>query len=148
MSTKLFCSIEESISASWTVTNRAWNCPTRVSISDHMYPQKIVYLRLPYTYTSYMYLPIPSLYNFNICITMGIAALRHWGQWWCRGTKCDCKIDWLWDRFSLGGNEIFIYIYIFVSALWCRGEAKRGAKFRHSKRNASKTRRKVGNGVS
>ena len=43
-------------------------------------------------------------------------------------------------------TEIFIYIYVSISSLWCL--AKRGLESRHLPRKASRTRRKVGNGVS
>ena len=43
------------------------------------------------------------------------------------------------------GDEIFIYIYIFIRS---GVEAKRGVKFRHSTRNATRIRQKVGNGAS
>ena len=43
-----------------------------------------------------------------------IFILLHRGQSWRRGTKCDCKIDWLWTRSSLEElNEIFFF-HIFA----------------------------------
>ena len=55
---------------------------------------------------------------------------------------------WLYNRLVVGsiptrGSEVFIYIYIFISSLWCRGKAE----FHHLTRNASRTRWKMGNGV-
>ena len=47
------------------------------------------------------------------------------GQSWRRGAKCDCKLDCLVvGSISTRGNEIFIYIYIFISSFWCRGKAR------------------------
>ena len=66
-----------------------------------------------------------------------------WGQSWCRGTKCDCKTDWLWVRSPL---EEMKYLLKFIFILWCRGKAH--VEFCHSTRNDSRIRRKVGNEVS
>ena len=68
------------------------------------------------------------------------------GQSWRRGTKCGCKIDWLWVRSPLDEKK-YLFTFIF-SILRSGGEAKRSVDFRHSTRNASRTCRKVGNGVS
>ena len=68
------------------------------------------------------------------------------GQSWRRGTKCDCKIDWLWVRFP---HEEMKYLLTFIISFLRFGvEAKRGVELRHSARNASRTRWKVGNDVS
>ena len=58
-----------------------------------------------------------------------------------QGTKCDCKIDWLWVQSPF---EEIKYIFTFIFLFLRSG----GAEFRHSTRNDSRTRRKVGNGVS
>ena len=52
------------------------------------------------------------------------------------------------DSIPTRGDEIFIYIYIFISSLWCRDKVVVGVEFRHSTRNASRIWRKVGNGMS
>ena len=62
-----------------------------------------------------------------------------WGQSWRRGT-CDCKIDWLWIRSPL---EEMKYLFTFLRS---GVKAKRGVEFRHSTRNALRTRQKVGSG--
>ena len=68
------------------------------------------------------------------------------GQSWRNGTKCDSKIGWLWVWSSL---EEMKYLFKFILSILCPGvEAKRGVEFRRSKCNASRIRRKVGNGVS
>ena len=68
-----------------------------------------------------------------------------WGQSWCSGTKCDCKTDWLWVRSLL---EEMKYLLKFIFQFLRSGvEAKRGVEFCHSTRNASRIRKKVGNGV-
>ena len=67
------------------------------------------------------------------------------------GTKCDCKIDWLWVRspleevkylfnfffhfVALVSRQVFTFIFSFVSS---GVEAKRSAEFRYSTRNASR----------
>ena len=57
--------------------------------------------------------------------------------------QCDCKIDWLWVRSPLGEMKyLFTFIFLF---LYSGVEAKRGVEFRHSTRNASRTRQKVEN---
>ena len=68
-------------------------------------------------------------------------------QSWHRGTMCDCKIDWLWVQSPL---EEIKYLFTFIFSFFLRSgvEAKRGIEFRHSTRNASRNRRKVGKGVS
>ena len=65
---------------------------------------------------------------------------------WLRGTKYDCKIDWLWIRSPL--EEVKYLITFIFSFLRSGVEAKRGVEFRHSARNASRNRRKVGNGMA
>ena len=50
------------------------------------------------------------------------------------------KPDWLWVRSPL---ELFIFPFLRSGV-----EAKRGLKFCHSTRNASRIRQKVENGVS
>ena len=68
------------------------------------------------------------------------------GQSWRRGTKCDCKTDWLWIRSPL---EEMKYLLKFIFPFLGSGvEVKRGVEFCHSTRNASRFRQKVGNGVS
>ena len=64
------------------------------------------------------------------------------GQPWRSGTKCDWKIDYLW--IPTRGDKIFINIYIFSFALVSR----QSLEFRHSRHNASRSRRKGGNRVS
>ena len=67
-------------------------------------------------------------------------------QSWCRGTKCDCKTEWLWVRSPL---EEMKYLLKFIFPFLRSGvEAKHGVKFCHSTRNASRIRQKVGHGVS
>ena len=52
------------------------------------------------------------------------------GQSWRKGTKCDCKIDWLWVRLLL---EEVKYSFTFIFSFLRSGvEAKRGAEFHHS----------------
>ena len=82
------------------------------------------------------------LLNYNPYLTDN--KNTNWGQSWRRDTKCDCKTDCLWVRSSL---EEMKYLLIFPF-LRSGVEAKRGVEFRHSTRNASRTQRKVGNGVS
>ena len=54
------------------------------------------------------------------------------GQWWRSGTKCDCKIDWLWVRSPF---EVMKYLFTFIFSFLRFGvEAKRGVVFRHSTR--------------
>ena len=66
-----------------------------------------------------------------------------WGQSWRSGTKCDCKIDWLWVRSTL---EEIKYLLKFIFPFLRSGvEAKRGVEFCHSTRNFPKIRQKVGN---
>ena len=66
-------------------------------------------------------------------------------QLWRSGTNCDCKTDWLWVRPPL---EVMKYLLKFIFLLLRSGvEAKRGVEFRHSTRNASRIRQKVGNVV-
>ena len=68
------------------------------------------------------------------------------GQWWRSGTRYDCKTDWLWVRSPLEEIKyLFKFIFPFLRS---SVEAKRGAEFCHSTRNASRIRQKVGNGVS
>ena len=63
-----------------------------------------------------------------------------------RGTKCDCKIDWMWVRSLL---EEMKYLLKFILPFLRSGvEAKRGVEFCHSTCNTSRFRQKVGNGVS
>ena len=63
------------------------------------------------------------------------------------GTECDCKIEWLWVRSI--NNKIMKFLFTFIfSFLRYSAEAKRCVEFRHSTRNASRSRRKVENGVS
>ena len=62
------------------------------------------------------------------------------------GAKCDCEIDWLWVRVPL--DEMKYLLTFLLSCLRSGVKAKRGVEFCHSTRNASRTRRKVGNGVS
>ena len=64
-----------------------------------------------------------------------------WVQSWRRGTKCDCRIDWLWVRSPLKEMK---YLFTFIFSFLRSGvEAKRSTEFRHSTRSASRTRRKV-----
>ena len=45
-----------------------------------------------------------------------------------RGTKCDCKIDWLWVRSPLEEIKYLLtlhILHIFISSLWCRGKVRR-----------------------
>ena len=59
---------------------------------------------------------------------------------------CNCKTDWLWVRYPL---EEVKYSFTFIfSFLRSGAEAKRGVKFCHLTRNASRIRQKVRNGVS
>ena len=59
------------------------------------------------------------------------------GQSWRRGTKCDCKIDWLWVRSPFDEIKyLFTFIYSFLRS---GVETKRGIEFRHSTSNASRT---------
>ena len=68
------------------------------------------------------------------------------GQSWHRGTKCNCKIDWLWVRLPLKEMKYsFKLTFLFLRS---GVEAKRVVESRHSKRNASRIRRKVGNEVT
>ena len=54
------------------------------------------------------------------------------------------KRDWLWVRSLL---EEMKYLFKFIFPFPRSGvQAKRSVEFRHSTRNASKIRRKVGNG--
>ena len=53
-------------------------------------------------------------------------------------------VDWLWVRSPL---EEMIYLFIFPF-LRSGVQAKPGVDFRHSTRNASRTWRKVGSGVT
>ena len=65
---------------------------------------------------------------------------------WRSGTRCDCKTDWLWVRPPL---EEMKYLLKFIFPFLRSGaEVKRGDEFHHSTRNASRTRRKIGNGVA
>ena len=60
------------------------------------------------------------------------------GQSWRGGTQCDGKIDWLWVR-SLLEEMKYLFTFIF-SFLRSSLEAKRAVEFRHSPRNASRTK--------
>ena len=63
-----------------------------------------------------------------------------------RGTKCDCKTDWLWVRSPLEELKYLLkFIFLFLRS---GGEVERGIEFCHSTRNASRIRQNVGNGVS
>ena len=49
-------------------------------------------------------------------------------QSWRRGTKCDCKTDWLWVRSPLEEMKylfkfIFPFHFSIYFSLWCRGAA-------------------------
>ena len=57
------------------------------------------------------------------------------GQSWRRGTKSDCKIDWLWVRTPFEEVKyLFTFIFSFLrSAINTKG----GVEFRHSTLNAS-----------
>ena len=60
--------------------------------------------------------------------------------------KCDCKIDWLWVRSPLEEVKyLFTFIFSFISPSVM---AKHSVELRHSTRNATRIRLKVGNGVS
>ena len=64
------------------------------------------------------------------------------GRSWRSGTKCDRKIDWLWDWSPL---EEIKYLLKFIFPFLRSGvEVKRGVEFCHSTRNASRIRQKVG----
>ena len=79
----------------------------------------IVYL-YPYSTTGLFYV----IYKIFIC------------QSWRRGTKCDCKLDWLWVRSPL---EEIKYIFTFIFSFLRSGvQTKRGAGFRHLTRNVSR----------
>ena len=55
-----------------------------------------------------------------------------WGQSWRRGTRCDCKIDWLRVRSPFDEmNYIFTFIFSFLRS---GVETKSGVVFRHSTR--------------
>ena len=61
------------------------------------------------------------------------------------GVSCDCKIDWLWARYSL---EEIKYLLTFIFSFFRSGVvAKRGVELCHSTRNTTRIQ-KVGNGVS
>ena len=66
------------------------------------------------------------------------------GQSWRRGTKCYCKIDWLWVQSPF---EEMKYLFKFIFP-FLRSGVEGGVESRHSARNASKIWRKVENGVS
>ena len=52
-----------------------------------------------------------------------------------RGTKCDCKINWLWVQTPLKEMK---YLFTFIFSFHHSGvKAKRGVEFRHLTRNAS-----------
>ena len=62
-------------------------------------------------------------------------------QSWRRGTKSDCKTDWLWVRSPF---EDMKFLLKFIFPFFRSGiEAKRGVEFC----NATRIRQKVGNGV-
>ena len=46
-----------------------------------------------------------------------------WYQFWRRGTKCDCKIDWLWVRSPLEEMNIYLNVYFHFFALLSRQSA-------------------------
>ena len=49
-----------------------------------------------------------------------------WGRSWRRGTKCDCKIDWLWVGSSLEEMKYFLFTFIFSflrSGVWRQSAA-------------------------
>ena len=50
-----------------------------------------------------------------------------WGQLWRKGTKCDCKHDWLWIRTPL--NEMKYLFKFKFSFLRSDVEANRGVEF-------------------
>ena len=88
---------------------------------------------------------VASKYEY-IDINLWISYNINKGQSWRRSTQCDCKIDWLWVPSPL---EEVKYLFIFIfSFLRSDVEVKRIIEFHHSTCNASRTRRKVGNGVS
>ena len=59
------------------------------------------------------------------------------GQWWRRGTKCDCKTDWLWFRFPV---EEMKYFLKFIVPCLCSGvEDKRGVEFCHCVQNSAES---------
>ena len=64
------------------------------------------------------------------------------GQSWRRGSKCDCKTDWLWVRSPL---EDMKYLFKFIFPFLLTGlEAKSGVEIRHYTRNATRIWRKLG----
>ena len=84
-------------------------------------------------------------FSINI-IMLVFFYLYFWGQSWYSGTKCDCKIDWLWVRSPL---EEMKYLLKFIFPFLRSGvETKRGVEFCHLTRNASRIRQKVENRVS
>ena len=98
---------------------------------------------------------ILSIYNLSMHVFQKIyiilafkivKMIYYGGRTWRRGTKCDCKIDWLWVRSPLAEVK---YLFTFIFSFLRSGvEAKRGVEFRHSERNVSRIRQKVGDRVS
>ena len=55
-----------------------------------------------------------------ICMLLSVWYLHQWGQSWRSGTKCDCKIDWLWVRSPLEEMKYLLKFYFHFFALVSR----------------------------
>ena len=88
------------------------------------------------------------LFCLRIVIMIIITVFKYytvsvWGQLWHRGTKCDCRTDWLWVQSPF---EEMKYLLKLIFPFLCSGvEAKGGVEFCHS---TSNIRQKVRNGVT
>ena len=60
-----------------------------------------------------------TLYPKHSRVGRGNLMLRHsvWGRLCRRGTKCGCKIDWLWARSPLELWNIYLHLYFRFFAL-------------------------------
>ena len=70
-------------------------------------------------------------------LVLNICVFHCWGQSWRRGTKCDCKIDWLWVQSPF---EEIKYLLTFIFSFLRSGVEAEVVGFRYSTRNASRTR--------
>ena len=79
----------------------------------------------------------PALQSLLSNMILSVFFVLLWGQSWRRGTKCDCKTDWLWVWSPL---EEMKYLLKFIFSFLRSGfEVKRSVEFCHSTRNAYST---------
>ena len=55
-----------------------------------------------------------------------------WGQSWRRGTKCDCKIGWLWFRSPLEEMKYLFTFLFYCSTLVSRQRAALSSTTHHA----------------